>query len=86
MFARLRGRFQSAKVDCGESGVRVKEGGLSTERNGGRRRWSWGMWSKSWALYVELSVRGGLELAFVAMGHKNWSLCKPMNFYDRHNS
>lgn len=80
MFARLRGRSQGAEVDFRETGVRVKEGGLSEERNGGRRRWSWGMWSKSWALYAELPDRGGLELAFLAMGHKNWSLCKAKEF------
>lgn len=80
MFARFRGRSQGAKVEGGENGVRVKEGELSTERNGGRRRWSWGMWSKSWALYVELPDRGGNELAFLAMGHKNWSLCKANEF------
>lgn len=60
--------------------MRAEEGGLSTERNGGRRRWSWGMWSKSWAVYVELPVRGGLELASLATGHKDWSLSKAQEF------
>lgn len=80
MLARLHGQFQRERVDSGESRVRAEEGGLSTERNGGGRRWSWGMWSKSWAVYVELPVRGGLQLAFLAMGHKNWSLSKGNEF------
>uniref|UniRef100_F1LX92 Spermatogenesis associated glutamate (E)-rich protein 4C like 3 n=1 Tax=Rattus norvegicus TaxID=10116 RepID=F1LX92_RAT len=44
MLARLHGQFQRERVDSGESRVRAEEGGLSTERNGGGRRWSWGMW------------------------------------------
>lgn len=73
-------------VDSGESRVRAEEGGLSMERNGGERRWSWGMWSKSWAVYVELPVRGGLQLAFLAMGQRTGASAKQMNFYDHHNS
>lgn len=61
-------------MDVTETREKRKEAGLSSESNEGRRRWSWGMWSKSWAVDVEYPGRGGIELAFLAMGHRNSSL------------
>lgn len=38
------------------------------------------MCGKSWAGYVEHPLRGGLELTFLAMGHRNRSHCKMNDF------
>lgn len=74
MFTRLRRLFQRERVDVTERRERRKEAVLPRESNEGRRRWSWRMWRKSWAVDVESPGRGGLELAFLAMGQRNWSL------------
>ena len=57
MFARLRKLFRRTNVDGRETRERRKEGGLSPERNEGRRRWSWRIWSKSWEVDTELPAR-----------------------------
>ena len=41
-----------------------KDADLPSERNEGRRRWTWRMWSKSWEVDVELPGRGGLSWPF----------------------
>jgi hypothetical protein len=64
MFARLRRLFQTANMDGSETREGRKDGGLPSESNEGRRRWTWGMWSISWKVDVELPGRGGLSWPF----------------------
>lgn len=83
MFARLCRRFGRVDVDREES--RVKQ--TKPKGNDGHR--TWGMWSKFWAVYVELPLRGecgGLQLAFLAMGHNHWNISTDIEFHDYHNS
>jgi len=61
MFSRLRKRFGRGNVDSGET--KVKESGLSPQSNDGQRQHFWGMWSKFWAVYFELPVRGAAGLS-----------------------
>lgn len=61
MFSRLRNRFGRGDVDCGET--RVKESGLSSQSNDGQRQHFWGLFSKFWAVYFELPLRGAAGLS-----------------------
>lgn len=57
MGADLRHHYGRVKVDCRENTEKRKEADLTSQRNEGERRWSWGMWSMSWQVVIEDPVR-----------------------------